>query len=347
MATIKDIAREAGVSFTTVSNVIHGNTKRVSPATIEKIEKIMKDMHYVPNMGARMLVSNHSNIIGVIANDLTDPSREGGQSPFMSEILGTMEKEIRKNGYYMMLCFSNSADEIGQLLNTWNAAGIITVSMGTRDSRRLSAKIKVPAVFTDCYFREDEKYCSVGTEDEKGAYAATSYLLEAGHRKIWFVSDVDRSKVDDLCDVGRMREQGFIHAMAEAGIMDGEDRILFCRNSAEEKERLFEQLIEKKQEITALVFCNDYLAIEGMDYFRHRNIRIPEDFSIVGFDDIDMAHLTSPRLTTIHQGVSEKGRLAVHKLISLIEKEEHAGESTRLPVKLVIRESVLNISTKV
>ncbi len=347
MATIKDIAREAGVSFTTVSNVIHGNTKRVSPATIEKIEKIMKEMHYVPNMGARMLVKHRSDIIGVIANDLTDPSREGIQSPFMSEILGTMEKEIRRNGYYMMLCFSNSAEEIEKLLSTWNAAGIITVSMGTRDSRRLGEKIKVPAVFTDCYFREEETYCNVGTEDEAGAFEITSYLLGLGHRKIRFVSDVDRSRVDDLCDVGRMREYGFVRAMAQAGIPDGEQRILFCGNTAEEKEHLFEEIVRKKDGITALVFCNDYLAIEGMDYFLHHNIRIPEDFSITGFDDIDMAHLTNPRLTTIHQGVSEKGRLAVRNMISLIEKEQICSKSVRLPVKLVIRESAQKISQRV
>lgn len=344
MATIKDIAREAGVSFTTVSNVIHGNTKRVSPATIEKIEKIMKEMHYVPNMGARMLVKHQSNIIGVIANDLTDPLGEGIQTPFMSEILGTMEKEIRRNGYYMMLCFSNSVEEIEKLLSTWNAAGIITVSMGTRVSRRLGEKIKVPAVFTDCYFREEETYCSVGTEDEEGAFEITSYLLSLGHRKILFVSDVDRSKTDDCCEVGRMRESGFVRAMAQAGIRDGEQRILFCRNTAGEKERLFEEIVRKKDEITALVFCNDYLAIEGMDYFRHHHIRIPQDFSITGFDDIEMSRLTSPRLTTVHQGVSEKGRRAVQNLISLIQKKQISGKSVRLPVNLVIRESAQKIS---
>lgn len=344
MVTIKDIAKEAGVSFTTVSNVIHGNTKRVSPATIAKIEKIMKDMHYVPNMGARMLVRNQSNIIGVIANDLTEPSREGIQSPFMAEILGTMEKEIRRNGYYMMLCFSDSTDEIEKLLHTWNVAGILTVSLGTEGSRQLGEKITVPAVFTDCYFRAEEEYCNVGTEDEQGAYEMTSYLLSLGHREILFVSDVDRKNGETACDAGIMRELGFVRAMKDAGIRDGERRIVSCGNTEEEKKELFERLMQRKSEITALVFCNDYFAVEGMDYFRHQGIRIPEDFSVTGFDDIDMARLTSPRLTTVHQGVSEKGRLAVKQLIARMEGKELAEKDIKLPVRLVIRESVQDIS---
>lgn len=346
MATIKDIAREAGVSFTTVSNVIHGNTKRVSPATVEKIQKIMKELHYVPNMGARMLAGNQSRIIGVVARDLTEPGREGIQSPFMAEILGAMEKEIRKHNYYMMLCFSNSVEEMEHLLNTWNVDGVVTVSLGTAVSKRLGEVIKVPAVFTDCYFQEKENYYNVGTMDEEGAFAITSYLIQQGHEKLLFLSDVDRKQNPaDLENVGRMRELGFLRALKAAGIPHGEEGILFCSNQKKEKEVLFQQVAKRKGEVTALVFCNDYFAMEGMDYFRHHNIRIPEDFSITGFDDIDMARLSVPRLTTVHQGVSEKGRLAIQKLIHLIEKQPQPLEKdSRIPVELVIRESVKKLS---
>lgn len=341
MATIKDIARVAGVSFTTVSNVIHGNTKKVSPAKIEAIQKIMEEMNYVPNMGARMLVRNQSNIIGVIANDPSESDSEALQSPFLSEILGTMEKEIRKYGYYMMLCFSNSTKEIEQMLSTWNVAGIITVSFGTKKSRILAEKIRIPAVFTDCYFHHEERYLNVGTEDEKGAYEITSYMLEAGHRDLFFVSDV-RHEADDgtFYDVGHMREFGFQRALKDAGITDGTDRMIFCVDEKEKKEEGFREIIRRKDEITGLVFCNDYLAVEAMDYFRHHGIRIPEDFSITGFDDVDMARLASPRLTTVHQGVSEKGRLCVKKLVEKIEGKGDIPENTQLPVKIVIRESV-------
>lgn len=348
MATIKDIAKQAGVSFTTVSNVIHGNTKKVSPATIEKVERLMKEMNYIPNMGARMLVRSCSKIIGVIASDMTEPLKEGIQSPFMAEILGTMEREIRAAGYYMMLCFSDSAEEIEKLTSTWNVDGVITVSLGTVLSRRLAQKVHVPAVYTDCYFESNEPYVNVGTEDEKGARDITEYLLSLGHRKLLFISDVENPlDPQTSCDVGRKREEGFLGAMKDAGLGDCSDRILRCTNKREEKETLFEKIITRKGTDTALIFCNDYFAIEGMDYLRHRGIHIPEDFSITGFDDIDMAALISPRLTTVHQGVSEKGRLAVKRLLALINKTPLPEETHRLPVNIMIRESAQKIQKKV
>ncbi|MDO4272474.1 MAG: LacI family DNA-binding transcriptional regulator [Eubacteriales bacterium] len=348
MATIKDIAKQAGVSFTTVSNVIHGNTKKVSPATIEKVEKLMKEMNYVPNMGARMLVRSCSKIIGVIASDMTEPLKEGIQSPFMAEILGTMEREIRTAGYYMMLCFSDSAEEIEKLTSTWNVDGVITVSLGTVLSRRLAKKVHVPAVYTDCYFDAREPYINVGTEDEKGARDITEYLLGLGHRKLLFISDVENpSDPQTCCDVGRKREEGFLNAMKDAGLGDCSGRILRCANKREEKELLFEKIIARKGKDTALVFCNDYFAIEGIDYLRHKGIHVPKDFSVTGFDDINMAGLISPRLTTVHQGVSQKGRLAVKHLLALIENKPLPGEIQRLPVNIVIRESAQKIQEKV
>lgn len=348
MATIKDIAKEAGVSFTTVSNVIHGKTNKVSPAMVEKIKKIMKEMNYVPNMGARMLVKSCSRIIGVIANDLTDVSWEGAQSPFMAEILGTMEKEIRKNGYYMMLCFSDSVGEIENLLSTWNVDGIIAVSLGTETSRKLAEKISVPAVFIDCYFEKDEKYINVGTADEQGAYEITSYLTGLGHRNLLFLSDIDIKKNPaNKWTSGHMRELGFLRALKDAGIAAGEENILSCSCKRQDREQLFEKLISKKGSVTGLVFCNDYFAIQAIDYLSHRGIHIPEDFSVTGFDDIDMARLSSPRLTTIRQGVSQKGRLAVEKLMCAIEKDSVDEYHTCVPIRLVVRESAQKIREKV
>lgn len=348
MATIKDIAREAGVSFTTVSNVIHGKTNKVSPAMVDKIKKIMDELNYVPNMGARMLVKSRSRIIGVIASDLTNLSKEGAQSPFMAEILGTMEKEIRKNGYYMMLCFSDSITEIENLLSTWNVDGIIAVSLGTELSRKLAEKISVPAVFIDCYFGREEKYLNVGTADEQGAYEITSYLISLGHRELLFLSDIDIKKHPaDQWNSGRRREIGYLRALKDAGITNREASIWSCSTVRQERERLFEKIIRQKGIVTGLVFCNDYFAIEAMDYLSHRGIRIPRDFSVTGFDDIDMARLSSPRLTTVHQGVSQKGQISVEKLICAIEKEPVGEKNVRLPIRLVIRESAQKIPEKV
>lgn len=341
MTTIKDIAREAGVSFTTVSNVIHGNTKKVSPATVEKIQKIMDERNYVPNMGARMLVGNSSKIIGVIANILTDPSLEGTQTPFMAEILGSIEKEIRKNGYYMMLCFSNSASEIKRLMSTWNVDGVITVSLGTEVSRRLARLMKIPVVCTDCYFRPEEPYYNVGTLDEEGGYLVTKYLIEKGHRRFAVVTDFpyDHKSYEHSC--GKKRVEGFFRALEEAKI-PGKDSVVYSGHVSYEKQLLaFERLYKNLDKYTAAVFLNDYLAFEGMDYLRQKGVEIPKDLSVVGFDDIDMARFAYPRLTTIHQGVGEKGRTTVQQLMALLHKDASVEKNIQLSVKLIERDSVL------
>ncbi len=340
MVTIKDIAREAGVSFTTVSNVIHGNTKKVSKDTIDKINRIMKEMNYVPNMGARMLVQNQSRIIGVVSNVLTDISKGNLHSPFAAEMLGAIEKEIQKQGYYMMLYATDVTEEIEGLITKWNVDGIITIGIDTPTCRKLGQLTSIPAVYTDCYFTEDEPYLNVGTEDEQGAYEAVCYLIRKGHRKIAYVSDTVYSGEGREEGVGDYRLKGYLRAMAEAGLPVEEDFVFTGNKRMIKKQELFDRIYNKRSNFSALAFCYDYYAIEMMDYLRHKGIRIPEDFSVIGFDDIDMSRLTAPQLTTMHQGVKEKGKLAVQQLIRRIQKEEIAEKSIRIPVTLVERESV-------
>lgn len=339
MVTIKDIAKEAGVSFTTVSNVIHGNTKKVSQTTIDKITKMMEEMHYVPNMGARMLVQSQSKIIGVVSNILTDDSKGNLHSPFIAEILGAIEKEIQTQGYYMMLYTTDRMEEIEHLITKWNVDGILTIGIDTEACRKLASLTPIPAVYTDCYFREDEPYLNVGTEDEEGAYQAIKYLIEKGHRKIAYVTD-SLDSCEEGEGVGYFRRKGYRRALEEAGIQVKEELIFQGNNRMKKKEQLFEEIYLKREEFTAIAFCYDYYAIEMMDALVHKGIRIPKDFSVIGFDDIDMARLTYPRLTTMHQGVSKKGKAAVEQLIRKIQKEDIKEISVRLPVALVERESV-------
>lgn len=340
MVTIKDIAREAGVSFTTVSNVIHGNTKKVSQATIDKINRIMKEMNYVPNMGARMLVRSRSKIIGVISNILTDTSKGNLHSPFIAEILGAVEKEIQEQGYYMMLYASDQTEEIESLITRWNVDGIITIGIDTRTCRKLNALTGIPAVYTDCYFNENESCINVGTEDEQGSYEAVKYLIDKGHRKIGYVSDSVYSGNGQEEGVGDFRLRGYLRAMKEHGLPLDENIIFTGDKQMRRKEELFQEIYEKRGRFTAIAFCYDYYAIEMMDYMVHRGVQIPDEFSVIGFDDIDMARLTRPRLTTMRQGVKEKGRTAVLQLIRQINKEQGIEKTIRFPVSLIERESV-------
>ncbi|WP_162607578.1 LacI family DNA-binding transcriptional regulator [Lachnoclostridium sp. An181] len=340
MTTIKDIAKEAGVSFTTVSNVIHGNTKKVSKATIEKINRIMEEKNYVPNMGARMLVQNQSRIIGVISNVLSDAQKENLHSPFGAEILGAIEKEIQKLGYYMMLYATENTEEIEELISKWNVDGIITIGIETKVCRKLGKITKVPAVYTDCYFEEKEPYFNVGTKDEEGAYGAVRYLIGQGHTKIGYVADESYEEGKKDSGVGYFRYQGYLRAMKEAGIEPQKEWLFWGHKRMRNKEEMFEHIYRNLNSMTALAFCYDYYAIEAMDFLRHKGVKIPEDISVIGFDDIDMARLVTPRLTTMKQGVARKGQLAVEVLMNQIQKKKMEKKCVRLPVALVERESV-------
>lgn len=340
MATIKDIAKAAGVSVTTVSNVIHGNAGRVSPATIERIKQIMKEMHYVPNMGARMLVRNRSKIIGVIIHGYQEAKDGTFHSPFTAEILGAIEREIRRNGYYMMLYASDSQEEIIDLVANWNVDGIITIGLGMDFCDPLKEKIRIPIVFTDCFFTEPG-YVNVGTEDEEGGYLAAKYLLEHGHRRIGFVTEsrIPDGEIERRAD--GLRLHGFRWACEENGISWEEEMLVI----GEEFERS-KELCDRLQTFTGVVVSSDYYALVLMDALRHRGVKIPEELSVVGFDDILMSHFSSPRLTTIHQGVPEKGILAVQQLLKLLRGEVIEKKDIRLPVRIIERESVREVLTE-
>lgn len=343
MVTIKDIAQAANVSAMTVSNVIHGRTKKVSRETKERIERIMEEMQYVPNMGARMLVQNQSRIIGVISGIPSDSEQETLSHPLAAEMLGEIEKVIRSRGYYMMLYAASSEKEIRDLIHTWNVDGILTIGIPTEICRELGRDIRMPAVFTDCYFREDENFRNVGTEDEEGAYLAASYLIKKGHRRIAYVTDGPYGQDGRPTDVSKRRLEGFQRALVEAHIPVSDEHIYKGSIQEEEQTAMLQALAGHIFDYTAVIFSRDYYALEAMDYFRHHGIWIPKDISIVGFDDLSMSKFAYPRLTTVRQGAGEKGRKAAELLFQTLEEKEEKKVDIRIPVRLVERETVKEI----
>lgn len=343
MVTIKDIARAANVSAMTVSNVIHGRTKKVSKETKEKIERIMEEMHYVPNMGARMLVQNQSRIIGVISNVPEDTGRETLYDPLASEMIREIEKEVHSRGYYMMLYSASSEEEIKDLIRTWNVDGLLTIGIPTEICREVGRDIRMPAVFTDCYFEEEEKFRNVGTEDEEGAYLAASYLIQKGHRRIAYVMDGPYDAEGNPKDSSAKRLEGYRRALRDAHIPYAEEHVYRGSIHEEEELAMLQSLMGRIFEYTAVIFCRDYHALEAMDYFRHHGVWIPKDISVIGFDDIAMSRLAYPRLTTVRQGAGEKGRKAAEVLFKALEDKEETKIEIRLPVRLMERETVKEI----
>lgn len=357
MIRIKDIARKAEVSPTTVSNVIHGNHKKVSEETVEKVEKLLAEMDYIPSMGARMLAGGSSRVIGILAGEPDEWKHYGEGHAFTNILIRSMESEIYQRNYYMLLHFTATAEEGVQFAATWNVEGLITLGFGTRDNEKLQRNCKVPMVSIDTYY-EKQKVANVGLDDLSGGYLMAEYLLETGHRRIAFLSDnnagVDHERWKGVClACGRFGlvlhyGDGSGHGPEKdsegAAVRPGEYmRHIIIPKERERRIAFYEQNLERlSQEYDALFFASDYYAVEAIAGLNDIGIRVPKDVSVTGFDDTESARMCRPRLTTIHQDVEEKARRAVKKLFEFIQGEREITMADRLPVKLVIRDSVEN-----
>ena len=334
MVTLKDIAAEAGVSITTVSNVVHNRKSRVSPELVRKIEKIIQREHYAPSMSARSLANDQSNIIGVITHLTPQNTGSTVGDPFMSSFVDSVEKRIREEGYYLMIRAVEDAAELDSLSRSWRLSGLILTGMFQDDFFQTTSALGIPYVLIDSYV-EDPEACCVLLEDEKGGYIATKYLLEKGHRAIAFASPSIRPG-----GVIEKRFIGYRRALEEYGIPFDPSRVFTQEITVEEGKKLGRQLAGRT-DLTGIFASADILAAGIMAGLSERGVNVPEDKSVVGFDDNYLAQLTVPCLTTIHQDAKRKGILATDLVLKQLRHEPIEEKNIVLPVYLVERGSVL------
>ena len=337
MIRIKDIADRAGVSPTTVSNVIHGKTGRVSKATVEKINRILKEMEYVPSISARMLANNSPGLIGVAFGFMKKGNASSFEDPFVSAMLGNLEYQIREHGYYMMLVARHEQDDLMQQALGWNFDGMIAMALKEKEIAELSERLGKPLVTIDQYLPPELGVRSITMDDRGGAYQMSQYLIGKGHKKFLFLSD---------CDLGvdHYRWLGVRQAMEEAGIEDFESRHIVIPWNPEQREKAYEEMLPFFKKQTALFFSSDYYALEASNFLQNRGIKVPEEISFAGFDDVTYATLARPKLTTVHQMVDGKARRAVEVLMHLIQDEPVQKDIPPLPTTLVERESVRDLT---
>ncbi|MDP4088769.1 MAG: LacI family DNA-binding transcriptional regulator [Bacillota bacterium] len=337
MPTIKDIAKEANVSVTTVSNVIHGNYKRVAKETVDKIKMIIEKNNYVPNMTARSLVNKLSKIIGVINHIV--PGKEGKfiSDPFHSAVIDGIEEKLREKGYYLMVRIVYDDDDLFSLLSKWNIDGLILIGLFQDEFFKRLVNADVPFVLVDSYV-DNHKVLNIGIDDCKGGYLATRYLIDKGHRSIVFASPVIKRN-----GVVEERFKGYKMALEEA-------KIPFNSKNVYQQEIIISEGIElghklsSRTDVTAIFATADILAAGIISGLNEQGKHVPDDFSVVGFDDLYISSLTAPRLTTIHQDPQEKGKVAADALIRVIEGDSIENHNLIMPVSLVERYSVKNIN---
>jgi LacI family transcriptional regulator len=339
MPTIKDIAREAGVSVTTVSNVIHKRSRRVARHTVDRINAIIRKHNYTPNLSARALVSKSSRIIGVINHLIQSQPISFFQDPFHSALLGGIEKSLRERGYYMMVRTVADEEELYSLFTNWNLDGLILTGL-FKDHffARLLASGK-PIVLLDSYIKNDRIF-NVGLDDYMGGFMAAQYLIDRGHRDIVFASPPVHKR-----GVIEERLRGYKAALKKNGLPFSLGNV--CQQEITLDEGIaLGRLLGGRNDFTAVFATADILAAGIISGLTRAGRRVPDEISIIGFDDIYYSRIISPPLTTIHQDASEKGAVAAGIMADFLEGKEKTPRNIIMPARVVERDSVKTVQIR-
>jgi LacI family transcriptional regulator len=328
--TIKDVAKLVGVTPATVSMVIN-NKPRISEATRQKVQEAIRELDYYPHSGARNLVLKRTNTIGVATSFYA--------APFVLEILSGIEQEIRNSDYNIILFgtrgLAKTEDAIlHQVSRERKVDGLITITLDLKESHIESFKKNNVAVVA--LERDYKGVDCVVLNNEKGAYDATRHLVELGHRRIAIVNGPDDQPTSQA------RERGYVKALNEAGIeFDPSLKRITENFFRKEGLEVVNDILSKPTLPTAIfVSAGDNVAVGVLQGLRRSGRRIPEDMSVVGFDDIYLAEQLEPALTTVRQPMQQIGAQALKQVLSSIKDgESHQPFKMVFEPELVVRHS--------
>lgn len=326
---ISDIADELGLSTATVSNVLHGKTKKVSAETVKRVQELVEKRGYIPSMAGILLAQNDSGIIGVVINDHEKYEGRVLEDGFISSALNALSREIDDAGYFMMVKTTTRWDEILRFASMWNMEGLVLIGFCEQDYRKLRDAMHIPFVVYEGFFQEAKGICNVTIDNYDGGCQAGRYLKSMGHDKVLCISDsftcMDSERMDGCADIM------------------GSEAVSFMKIPMQKEKRmaLYREREPEILEYTAVFAMSDFYAVELVCYFMRKGISVPEDISVVGFDDAPVCDYSIPPLTTIRQDVSLRAKKAVNILKGLKKGEQYG--SVKLPVTLVERGSVKHV----
>lgn len=326
--TLRDVAQKAGVSIKTVSRVVN-NQGEISDDTRQRVQAVIDELGYRPNLIARGLVTQRSYTVGLVFPDITNP--------FFPEVARGVQDTARTKGYNILLSNSdeNKQEEIRALhsLAAQGVDGIIVFPcFYTSDNLNTFADRFQPIVSVNV--RYDHPHISLLlTDNYGGAKLAAEHLVSRGHRHIAMLSGLETSPAR-----GR-RVQGFMDTMAAHSLPTAKEGLLAGWPTLEKGYDAALRLLRQNPHITAIFAYNDLLALGAIKACKELGRRVPDDCAIIGFDDIQLASLVSPALTTIRLDKYEIGRQAMSRLLEMLENPEVVFSPIQLGVELVIRES--------
>ncbi|WP_213864879.1 substrate-binding domain-containing protein [Vibrio crassostreae] len=334
MATIKDVAKEAGVSIATTSRVIN-NAPHTSETAITAVKAAMEKLGYRPNANARALVSKSSNAIGVLVNDVSAPFF-GSMIKAIDTVASEQEKQLLiGSGYHDA---TKERNAINLLINS-RCESLVVHSKGISDEELVKLANEVPGLVLINRIVPDIENRCIALDNRRGSYIATEYLIKNGHKHIGYICS--SHNIEDAHD----RLAGYLDALKDNGIEPSDEYIEYGEPDELGGEQAMVNLMAKNTDITAIATYNDYMAAGCLALLQENGIRIPEDMSVIGFDDGHIARFIYPRLTTIRYPIQVMANQAVKLSLQLASDgpKEQSEHKLFMPI-LVRRASVRNIS---
>lgn len=336
MATIKDVARLAGVSTTTVSHVIN-KTRFVAETTQEKVLDAVKQLNYAPSAVARSLKCNTTRTIGMLVTQSTNL--------FFSEVIDGVESYCYRQGYTLILCntggiYEKQRDYIRMLAEKRVDGMLVMCSDLTEELlEMLESHPDIPKVIMD-WGPETSQADKIIDNSEEGGYLATKYLIGKGHQAIACLSG---HFVKAAC---QERIAGFRRAMAEANLPVNDDWILEGNFECDTAVLAADKILAMDTRPTAVFCFNDTMALGLISRLQQRGVRVPDDMSIIGYDNIELAEYFSPPLTTVHQPKRRVGKNAFEILLERIKDKEHERRTFEMHPEIVERDTVRDVTQK-
>ena len=329
MATIRDVAREAGVSIATVSATLNG-TKKVSDKLQVRVRDAVDKVGYAPNALAQSLKRGATRNIGLVIPDITNA--------FFAKLARAVETAASDRGYTVLLCNTDEDPEKERaylrLLRTQRVVGVILAPAGSgaEYGAELSREVEGPGVFID-RLAEGPDWDSVVVDNVTGVRDAMNHLIALGHRHIAAV--FGRAQVSTTLE----RMEGYRQALAAAGIEPDPSLIRVRCSGHDRSYRATQAVLDRPDRPTALFTSNNSVTLGAMHALRDMGLACPDDISVIGVDGLEWANAISPGLTTIEQPAADMGARAVSMLLERLENAGSAVSQTRLPVDLILRKS--------
>lgn len=332
--TIKDIATQAEVSISTVSFVINGKGEKmaISPSVIKKVQEVAKKLNYKPSMIASSLRTGKTRSIGLIVEDISNQ--------FFADLARVIEEEARNINYRVFYCSTedddNRAEELIQSLLQANVDGfIITPTKKLQKTIDHLLKIQKPVVLIDRHF-ENQKVSHVLMDNFESSYAATKFLIDAGKKNIAIVN------IESEMIQMKLREKGCVEALKEKGVYNEKNTLyLHYHTNEQTKVEAIIRFFQNKPEIDGVLFLANYMGLAGLQAFRNLGYTIPDDISVISFDDHDSFKLHTPTISVIAQPIEQIGIKSIELLMSqMTDYESFKIEKVLKKGALIIRESV-------